>query len=102
VFREFVSELAGTQGIEIPDRGVPAPVAGAAAIAAETIWRTLRLTSTPPMTRFTYWVMALETTIDIGRARAELGYEPVRSIEDGMAELRRNAGGSPAAPGPAQ
>jgi nucleoside-diphosphate-sugar epimerase len=51
----------------------------------------LRLKSTPPLTRLAYWLSALEATIDISRARAELGYRPVRTIDDGMEELRRLA-----------
>jgi nucleoside-diphosphate-sugar epimerase len=41
----------------------------------------------PPLTRLTVWVSALECTLDISRARAELQYEPVTSIDAGMAEL---------------
>jgi nucleoside-diphosphate-sugar epimerase len=40
------------------------------------------------VTRLAYWLSAQECTIDISRARAELGYEPVRSIAEGMQELR--------------
>ena len=29
-----------------------------------------------------------ECTIDISKARTELGYEPVKGIEEGLAELR--------------
>jgi nucleoside-diphosphate-sugar epimerase len=88
VFRDFVTDLLATQGIEIPDRGVPEPVVRAAAVAAESIWRTLRLPGTPPVTRMAYWLTALETTIDITRAREELGYRPVRTMAEGMAGLR--------------
>jgi nucleoside-diphosphate-sugar epimerase len=34
------------------------------------------------------WVASLECTLDISRARAELGYTPVVSIEAGLAALR--------------
>jgi nucleoside-diphosphate-sugar epimerase len=88
VFRDFVTELLATQGVEIPDRGIPAPVARGAAVTAESVWRALRLPGTPPVTRMAYWLTALETTIDITRAREELGYRPVRTIADGMAGLR--------------
>jgi nucleoside-diphosphate-sugar epimerase len=30
----------------------------------------------------------MECTIDISKARAELGYEPAKTIDEGMAELR--------------
>jgi nucleoside-diphosphate-sugar epimerase len=87
VFRDFVTELAGTAGVEIPDRSVPRGLAGALAAAAEGTYRALRLKGTPPLTRMAYWLSALECTIDISRAREELGYAPVRTREDGLAEL---------------
>lgn len=91
VFRDFVTRLLATQGVEAPSRSVPAPVAKALATGAETAWRLLPLPGAPPMTRLVYWLSALETTIDITRAREELGYEPVRTIDDGLAELARDS-----------
>jgi nucleoside-diphosphate-sugar epimerase len=88
VFREFVSELLETQGVEPPTRSVPAPVAGAVAAASETVWRTLRLGGEPPLTRLALWLSSQECTINISKARSELGYEPVRTRAEGMAELR--------------
>ena len=88
VFREFITELLGTQGVTPGDRNMPAPVAHAIAAGAEGVWRTFRLGGSPPITRLAYWLSAQECTIDISRARAELGYEPVRSIPEGMEELR--------------
>ena len=88
VFREFVSALIETQGVEPPTRSVPAAVAAAIAAGSETIWRLLRLGGEPPATRFAVWVSSQECTIDISKARAELGYEPVMERERGLAELR--------------
>lgn len=87
VFREFVERLAGTQGVTIPDKGVPRAVGAMAAPVSERIWRTLRLKSTPPLTRTAYWLSAQECTIRDDRAREELGYRPVVSIEEGLAEM---------------
>jgi nucleoside-diphosphate-sugar epimerase len=98
VFRDFVGELLATQGVEAPERSVPAAAIRLAAPTLEGVWRTLRLRGQPPVTRLAYWLAALETTIDISRAREELGYTPVRTIADGMAELR--AATSAAAPEP--
>jgi nucleoside-diphosphate-sugar epimerase len=69
VFREFVTELLGTQGVTPPDRNTPAPVARAAAALSEGAWRLLRRPGTPPVTRLAYWLSAQECTIDISRAR---------------------------------
>ena len=88
VFREFLSQLLVTQGVSAPSRNVPVPAAHALAVAGEALWRTLPLPGAPPMTRFAFWVSAQHCTIRIDKARAE----PVRSIDDGLAEMRASAG----------
>src|SRR5260370_5029518 len=75
VFREFVSELLRTQGVEPPERSIPAPVAGALAAAGETAWHLLSLRGRPPLTRFAYWVSSQECSIRIDKAREQLGHE---------------------------
>jgi len=94
VFREFVTELLGTQGVTPPDRNTPVPVGRAAAAASEGIWRLFRRPGNPPVTRLAYWLSAQECTIDTSRARQELGYEPVRSRAEGMEELRQASAGA--------
>ena len=89
VFRDFVTRLLETQGVTPPGRSVPAPVANAVATVGETAWRLLPLPGRPPLTRLAVWLSAVETTIDITRARTELGYAPVRTIADGLEELRQ-------------
>jgi len=88
VFRDFITELLATQGVEVPDRNMPAGLAKVAAAAAEGVWRVLPLKGTPPVTRIAVWLSSLECTIDTSRAQAELGYKPVKTIADGMEELR--------------
>jgi nucleoside-diphosphate-sugar epimerase len=87
-FRDFVGELIATQGVTPPTASVPAPVARALAVVAESAWKLLPLPGTPPLTRFASWVASRECTLDDTRARAELHYEPVVSREEGMRELR--------------
>jgi len=87
-FREFVTELLATQGVTAPSRSIPRPLARALAGAGEGLWRLLRLPGSPPMTRFAYWVSTQECTIRIDKAREQLGYAPVTSIDQGLAELR--------------
>jgi nucleoside-diphosphate-sugar epimerase len=94
VFREFLSELIRSQGLDPPTRSVPGWVARLAAPAAEGLWRALPLKGEPPVTRFAYWVSAQECTIDISKARRDLGYEPPVSKEQGLSELR--TAGAPA------
>ena len=56
-FREFLTAMVGTQGVEIPDKSVPAPRGerGGARVAS-ALWRRLRRPGTPPLTRFAVWV----------------------------------------------
>lgn len=91
VFRDFLTRLIRTQGVEVPDRSLPAPAARALAPMLEGVWRTFGLGGAPPISRMPVWLSSLETTIDISKARGELGYEPVKSIDEGMAELAREA-----------
>jgi nucleoside-diphosphate-sugar epimerase len=88
VFREFVGDLIATQGVTPPAGSVPTSLARALAVAGETAWKLLPLRGAPPLTRFASWVASQECTLDDHRARAELGYAPVTSREEGMRELR--------------
>jgi nucleoside-diphosphate-sugar epimerase len=88
VFRDFVTALLATQGVEPPSGELPPAVARALAAAGEAAWSKLPLPGSPPLTRMALWVSSLECTIDISRARAELGYAPVISREQGLAGLR--------------
>ena len=97
-FREFVTELLGTQGVQAPTRSIPPAVASVLAGVGEEAWRLLPLRGRPPLTRFAYWVSAQECTIRIDKAREQLGYTPVKTIADGLAELRgARSAASPAA-----
>jgi nucleoside-diphosphate-sugar epimerase len=87
VFREFVSELLRTQGVEPPDRSLPSWSAAPMARACEAAWKLLPLPGEPPMTTFRSWLLTQECTIDISKARDELGYEPIVGHQQGLAEL---------------
>jgi nucleoside-diphosphate-sugar epimerase len=90
VFRDFITRLLATQGVEAPTRSVPTRVARAVAATSEAAWRLLPLPGRPPLTRLTVWVSGLETTLDITRAREELRYAPVKTIDQGLAEMSRS------------
>jgi nucleoside-diphosphate-sugar epimerase len=56
-------------------------------VVAERAWRLLRRPGSPPLTRFAVWVSSQECTIDISRAERDLGYRPVKTRADGLAEM---------------
>ena len=94
VWREFLSEMIETQGVEAPTRSIPTALAAALMGAGELGWRLLPLRGRPPLSRFAFWISSQECTIDISKARDELGYEPVMSREQGLAEMREAERGS--------
>ena len=87
-FREVVSGLLRTQGVEPPERSIPTPVGQALMSAGETAWSLLPLPGEPPLQRFSFWVASQECTLSDARARDHLGYAPVTSVEDGLAAMR--------------
>lgn len=87
VFREFVTALLRTQGVEPPSRSLPAWSAAPLARVCEAAWKLLPLPGEPPMTAFRSWLLTQECTIDISKARAELGYEPIISRGQGLSQL---------------
>jgi nucleoside-diphosphate-sugar epimerase len=86
-FRDFITRLMETQGVAVPDKNAPRGVVRVVAAIGEGLWGVLPLRGAPPVTRLATWLASLETTIDITRAREELGYQPVKTIDQGMAEL---------------
>jgi nucleoside-diphosphate-sugar epimerase len=90
VFRDFITRLLATQGLDAPTRSMPIAAARALAATSEAAWRLLPLPGRPPLTRLAVWISGLETTIDITRAREELGYAPVTTIDDGLADMQRS------------
>jgi nucleoside-diphosphate-sugar epimerase len=91
VFREFVTDLLCTRGIDPPDRTLPLALGRALAGASETLWRALALGGAPPLSRTAIWLSSLEVTIDISKACAELGYDPPVPITGGLERLRVDA-----------
>lgn len=88
VFREFIEALLATQGVEPPTRSIPGWLAGPLAGTSEVLWRALPLGGEPPLPRFALWISSHECTIEIGKARSELGYEPIIGRDEGLAGLR--------------
>jgi nucleoside-diphosphate-sugar epimerase len=94
-FREFVTALLATRGVKPGDRNTPPVVARATAATLEPVWGLLGRGQPPPVTRLAVWLSSLECTIDISKAREELGYRPVKTREEGLKELA-TAGAEPA------
>jgi hypothetical protein len=55
--------------------------------AIEGIYRLFRIRTAPPMTRFAIDMMSSSVTVKTDRAKRELGYEPIVSVEQGLAAM---------------
>lgn len=89
--REVVSALVRGTGVTLPDRSLPRRVALPLAGAVEAAYATFRPNRRPPMSRLAVAMLAATVTVRDDAARAELGYRPVTSIEDGVEGLARAA-----------
>jgi nucleoside-diphosphate-sugar epimerase len=86
-FRTFVTAMMRTQGVEPGNKKAPMWLADAMAATSETVWNIFRLKGEPPMTRTAVNLFFKEVTINDSKARHELGYVPVISVDEGLAEL---------------
>lgn len=87
VFRDFITAMLRSQGVEPPTRSLPAWTAAPLARVCEAAWKLLPLSGEPPMTSFRSWLLTQECTIDIAKAKTELGYKPLVSHEQGLAAM---------------
>lgn len=85
--REMIAGIAAARGVELPDKSVPGWVADALGAVCETAWRALPVKGAPPLTRFSAMIMSRDSVLKDDKARRELGYAPVISVEQGMREL---------------
>jgi len=69
------------------DRTAPMWLADAFAAISETAWRILPLEGEPPLTRTAMNLFFREVTVSDAKARRELGYRPVVSVDEGLREL---------------
>ncbi|MBV8758414.1 MAG: NAD-dependent epimerase/dehydratase family protein [Deltaproteobacteria bacterium] len=80
-FRDFITKLLATQGVDAGTRSLPRWLVRAT--VALTSWM-----KRPPITRTAFALIAHEVTVDDTKARRELGYTSAKSIDAGLAEMR--------------
>ncbi len=85
--KSFLSRLLATRDVVPKDRSVPFGIAWMMAGILGAVWRLLGLKGEPPITRQMLQLIGKDFTVDISRARAELGYAPVLAPEDGLRQM---------------
>ncbi len=86
-FRDFLAPLLATRGVDAGDKSVPLWLAEYFARTCEWLWDRLDLSSTPPAHRMMIELGAKPVTLNDRKARTELGYQPVITRQQGLAEL---------------
>jgi nucleoside-diphosphate-sugar epimerase len=71
----------------LPNTSVPNWLPGIIGGVSEFAWRTFGLKGEPPLTRFSAMIMSRDCILKDDKARAEMGYRPVISVDDGMRQL---------------
>jgi 2-alkyl-3-oxoalkanoate reductase len=85
---EMVNRILKAAGVSPERRSISPGVAYAAGMVCEKIWKLLRLSGEPPMTRFVARELSTAHWFDISAAKEELGYQPRVSIDEGLKRLK--------------
>ncbi len=88
-FRQFMTALLKTQGVDPGRKSVPAWLAYLLASTLEGVWVLFGLQRPPPLTRSEVLLAGQEMTVSDAKARQELGYQPRVTREEGLRGLEQ-------------
>ena len=85
-FRDFITKMLATQGVDAGKRNLPRWLARTAVTLTSWMKR-------PPLTKTAFALMAHEVTVDDSKARRDLGYVGKKTIDEGLAEMKQAPAG---------
>jgi len=85
--REMISRMAEARHLTLADRSVPGWFADFLGSACEFVWGAFPVKGDPPLTRFSAMILSRDCILSDAKIRAEMGYRPVVSVDDGMRML---------------
>lgn len=91
-FKSFLPRMMAAYDVTLPERSLPSWLVRPLAAAIEGTWRALGIASAPPLTRHAVDLMCCDCTLDDAKARRDLGYAPVVSVERGLVALTAAGG----------
>lgn len=86
-FKDFFSEYARTQGFELGNKSLPRWLLLLAARATKLWWEKRRLKGEPPLLPVMVHLLGTNMTVSDQKARQELNYENVLTIDEGFKQL---------------
>jgi nucleoside-diphosphate-sugar epimerase len=91
-FRQWMSMRLKAGHYKVPSLSIPRSFAWPLARFTENGWKYLPLRGEPPLIREMVHLMAHPFSVSIQKARDQLAYEPICSMELGMLEIQKTAG----------
>jgi len=85
--RSVISDLLATRGVKAGDKSVSFGMAWMLAGVMGFFWNLFSLKGEPPITRQMLRLIGKPFTVNIGKARRELGYSPRISWKQGIADM---------------
>jgi nucleoside-diphosphate-sugar epimerase len=85
--RDMLIGMAASQGVTLPEKSVPAWLADALGATMEALWTIFPLKGEPALTRFSAMILSRNAVLKDDKARRDMGYAPVISVEDGFKQL---------------
>ena len=85
--RTVITALLATRNIVPPKASVPFGVGWWMARCMEAVWGIFRIGGEPPITRQMLRMIGMPFTVNIARARRELGYQPIVTWQSGIAAM---------------
>lgn len=89
-FKQLLEMFFQISGEKANFRKLPAPLLSGLATGLELIYKGLHLKGEPALTRYTYNLLRYSQTLSIDKAKEELGYRPILSIEEGIRHYVQN------------
>lgn len=86
-FKSFLTRLMAAHGVTLPERSLPGWLVRPIAALVEGLWRAVGPDGAPPLTRHAVALLCCDCTLRDEKARRELGYLPVVTVEAGLREL---------------
>jgi nucleoside-diphosphate-sugar epimerase len=83
----WIDELLALAGLPPVHKSISARAAYTVGATLEAIYKALRISAEPPMTRFLAQQLSGSHTYQIGRAERDFGYKPLVTVEEGTRRL---------------
>jgi len=90
LFRQWMSQRLLAGHYKVPTLSIPRFLAWPLARFTENGWNYLPLRGDPPLIREMVHLMARPFSVSIKKAQAQLAYEPLYGMEEGMLEIEKN------------